>query len=494
MRAIIFCACLIISIICTAGELHVGPGQDYSTLVEAAANAQPGDSILIHEGQYSGGIFIADLQGNEDAWISILAFQGESVSFIGGNTAWQFSDAAYLHIVGMTFEQQVLNGVNFDDGGSYDSPAHHVIFEDCVFRDMQNNGNNDLLKLSGLNDFEIVNCQFLNGSEGGSGIDMVGCHQGYIHKNHFENMGSNAIQAKGGTQFIRIEANSFIDCGHRSVNLGGSTGLQYFRPIDAPFEAADLDVYSNVFVGSIAPIAYVGSVRVNVHNNTIYTPEKWVFRILQETVDTTRFPPCGDNSFRNNIVYINNNVNTEVNIGPNTDPESFHLSNNLWYHSENQNWSGPNLPVVDSNQVLQMDPLFTDQSEFDFSIGPESPASAMGFPLEEPEFDHVGFPFKPQRSIGAYEGDLSSSVKPLVNAQYSVYPNPFNAEVTIENPEGKSLTLTCYDIQGRKLSHLTSNLGRIKMDMQNLMPDQYVIILEIQSEESLSSILLIKAN
>ncbi|MBK8241845.1 MAG: hypothetical protein IPK88_00320 [Saprospiraceae bacterium] len=47
----------------------------------------------------------------------------------------------------------------------------------------------------------------LNGSLGssGSGIDMVGCHNGRINKCTFENMGANSIQMKGGSQYIRIE-------------------------------------------------------------------------------------------------------------------------------------------------------------------------------------------------------------------------------------------------------------------------------------------------
>jgi len=57
-------------------------------------------------------------------------------------------------------------------------------------------GNNDLLKLSGLDYFEIRNCEFRNGAEGGSGIDMVSCHHGIIQGNHFENLGSNSIQCK----------------------------------------------------------------------------------------------------------------------------------------------------------------------------------------------------------------------------------------------------------------------------------------------------------
>ncbi|MBK9395959.1 MAG: right-handed parallel beta-helix repeat-containing protein [Saprospiraceae bacterium] len=315
--ALIFTASL------SANTLHVGPGQPYNSLSDAAQDALPGDTILFHSGTYPGGEFVNELQGTNTQWIYIRAESASSVVIQGGTNSWQLSDAAYLKIEGFVFEQQTGNGFNMDDGGSYDTPSHHITFERCIFRDINASGNNDLLKMSGVNDFLINHCDFINGSAGGSGVDMVGCHRGIIEQNLFENLGSNAIQAKGGTQYLTIQRNFFKNCGQRSLNLGGSTGLEFFRPIDATFEAADIQVFSNIFIGSFAPIAFVGCVRVEVINNTIVSPEKWVMRILQETVDPDRFEQCGNNSFRNNIIYKSNAVSTDCNIGPNTAPETF---------------------------------------------------------------------------------------------------------------------------------------------------------------------------
>src|SRR5688500_8995520 len=150
--------------IASATLLEVGSGYPYTNLEAAANDAAPGDTILVHEGTYPGGIYIANLQGTESDWIYILAAPGETVIYDGGTNAWQFTDAAYLHISGFIFQHQVGNGVNFDDGGSYETPAHHVVFDNCEFRDMNASGNNDLLKLSGLDSFEIRNCLFFNGS------------------------------------------------------------------------------------------------------------------------------------------------------------------------------------------------------------------------------------------------------------------------------------------------------------------------------------------
>ena len=356
MKSILFSAFLLLSgfPVIAGNILNVGQGREYSVLSEAIKNVKPGDTIIIHEGIYGGRVeAYKNLAGEPDKYITIKAAPGSNVIFRGGAT-FQLSDVSYLNICGLIFEKQTLNGFNLDDGGTFDTPSHHIRFENCTFRDLDASGNNDLLKMSGVDDFEIINCTFKNGSKGGSGIDMVGCHNGLIKRCHFEDMGSNAIQAKGGTRFICIEGNFFKNCGQRTLNLGGSTGLDFFRPNNATFEAADIQAYSNIIIGSDAAVAFVGSQRVVVANNTIINPQKWVVRILQETVNPReRFVKCGDNSFINNVIYRGNNISVDCNIGVDTNPESFIFSGNTWYNPGNPQWNGPEgIPVKETGRII----------------------------------------------------------------------------------------------------------------------------------------------
>jgi hypothetical protein len=471
----------------SARVLTVGSGADFDNLSSVSSIAAPGDTLLFRPGAYEGDQTVENFRGTADGWISILAeAEGEAV-IRGGGEAWHFIDAEYVRIRGFTFERQSGNGVNADDGGDYSTPSRHLIFERCTFRDMESEDNSDLLKLSGVDAFEVRECAFLNGSSGGSGIDMVGCHGGVIGGNRFENMGSNAIQAKGGSSFIRIERNFFRDCGDRTLNLGGSTDLQFFRPPDAPAEAADLSVFSNIFVGSEAPVAYVGCVRTDVTNNTLVRPGKWAVRILQETVDPSRFAACGDNRFVNNVMYLGD-LDTETNIGPDTRPESFTFSHNLWFNFENPEWRGPDIPVPDPDMIVGSDPRFKDADHGDFRIDPTSPAAGKGLDVAGPDSDYYGKPYSTPRSIGAAEGDVGetgveweSSGSPAAEFLISNFPNPFNASTVIHFtiPSRSHAVLRVYDPLGREIAAiwnevLSAGEHSIVFDAANLTTGIYL--------------------
>ncbi|GLR19919.1 right-handed parallel beta-helix repeat-containing protein [Portibacter lacus] len=414
--------------------ITIGSTGDYNNLEAAESFVSPGDTLLLQAQVFSDGSQFLTLNGTADEPIVILADEQHQSIFRGGTEAIHLIDCSYVVLDGLVIEQQTGNGINIDDGGDYSSPAKHITIRNCIFRDMAASGNNDLLKMSGVDSFLIEGCLFINGGSGGSGVDFVGCHWGTVQDCLFDNAGTSGIQNKGGTQFIRIQRNTFKNISQRALNLGGSTGLQFFRPplpdpiVDA-FEAADLEVFSNVFIGCRAPLAYVGAIRVKVYNNTFYHPENWVLRILQETTEPG-FLPCSDNEFRNNIVQLESDL-TEVNIGNNTAPETFTFSHNLWFNESSNNWS-PNLPVTDTDQILA-DPLFEDVSSEDYSIPANSPAVGNGLILDAPISDFDQFLFAQPPSRGAFEGRETTSQAHIAidDGFIEVFPNPSTNTVKI---------------------------------------------------------------
>ncbi|MCB0600752.1 MAG: right-handed parallel beta-helix repeat-containing protein [Saprospiraceae bacterium] len=463
-----FLVILLWPVILSARQITIGQAGDYARLSDLNELITAGDTLLLLDALYQDGTqFLENWHGSAQAPVVIQPASGHTVIFRGGTEALHLVSCSYVVIEGLIVEQQTGNGINIDDGGNYDVPTHHITLRNCVFRDMAADGNNDLLKLSGLDDFLVEQCTFINGGDGGSGIDMVGCHHGTIQDNYFDRAGVSGIQAKGGTQYILIQRNILKDMGQRAVNLGGSTGLEYFRPplsnpIRDAFEAADLDVYSNVFVGTWSPIAYVGSIRVNVINNTIYHPENWVFRILQETTEPG-FLACANNVFQNNLIVLEHDL-TEVNVGPNTDPESFTISHNLWFNESTDNWS-PTLPVNDPAQ-LTGDPLLFDPENGDFQPAPVSPVIGKGKSGNGPETDFLGKPFQDPPSIGAIEGSMATTLRHNTQLQEAleISPSIGHDYVKIRIPVTEGM-LQIVSVDGRLLEIHTVRSQDIRVDI-----------------------------
>jgi len=382
------------------------PAAPFATIAQAAQVAAPGDRIVVHEGSYPGASYVTDLQGTADEPIMITGAPGEQAPVLGSTSvgeALHLSDPAWVVLQDLVVEGPTGNGINVDDGGDYATPAHHVIFRRLVIRDVGTGGNQDCLKLSGLDDFLVEDADIQRCGAGGSGIDMVGCHRGLIAASTFRQAGSNAIQGKGGTSEILIHGNLMVDCGARAMNLGGSTGLQFFRPLGATYEARDLHAIANVVVGADTPVAYVGCDACLVANNTFWLPQRWFARILQETVDPS-FVPCRDGRFINNIVVFDRaRVSAEnVNVGPNTSAGTFVFANNLWFARDDPSFPGANLPAPETGGIVGVDPMIVDVTGEDFHLAPRSPARDAGICVPELVRDRDGACFRDPPTLGAH--------------------------------------------------------------------------------------------
>lgn len=399
-----------------SGSNDTGEGSrtnPYQTLSRALQGLQPGEAIRLLPGTYAGGMSVAKVAGTSNSPVWLGGVPGLARPVIqGGSTAIHFSRVRYLVVENLEIGGATGNGLNCDDGGDYANAdaTRHLLFRNLFIHDIGTGGNNDGLKLSGVNDFLVLDCEFARLSAGGSGIDHVGCHRGLIARSTFTDAGSNAVQCKGGSEDIEIRANRFINGGGRAVNIGGSTGFQFFRPplsrTTPNSEARNIQVVANLFRGGDAPVAFVGAVNSLVANNTIVEPRRWILRILQETVSSGGFTflPCGNNQFMNNLVFFDRSqISTPVNIGPNTDGASFEFAHNLWIAANQPNHSRPTLPAVEAEGVYGLNPLFRDAAAGDFSVPRHSPAAGKGRALPILRADLRGMCYADPPTIGAFE-------------------------------------------------------------------------------------------
>jgi Right handed beta helix region len=333
---------------------QVVTARDAAELRTALRSLKPGAILKIAPGEYPGGNFV---QGIELLTIEALD-RKTPPHFRGGSEAWHFSRCARLTLRDIRVSGQHGNGINIDDGGELVDAVEGVTVERLEIADIGPEGNHDGIKVSGLRGLTIRDCTITGW--GGQGIDFVGCHQSLISgcrlvgKEGFT--ASAGIQLKGGTSEVTVEKCRFTNAGGRPINVGGSTGLAYFRPQGAKHEASRIVVRDNVFEGGQCAAAFVGVDGAEFTGNTILFPEKWIFRILQETT-LPGFTPCRNVLVKGNrIVFRRSQVRTEINTGAGTEPGTFRFENNQWFAEDRPQSSKPALPVEEKGGVHGRDP------------------------------------------------------------------------------------------------------------------------------------------
>ncbi len=346
------------SLLCMASACVAAPEPKKVTttagLKAALSTLEPDTVILIAPGEYGPGHYVRNVSG-----LIIEALDPSSPPvFRGGNEGWHFSQCNGLTLRNLTITGQAANGINIDDGGQLGNPAKGITLEGLTISDVGPAGNHDAIKLSGLHGLTVRNCRIEGW--GGQAIDMVGCHSSLITgctitgKAGFTQ--ATGIQTKGGSSGIIIENSRIIQSGPRPLNIGGSTGMPYFRPAGAKHEAKDITIRGCVIEGGDCAAAFVGVDGASFTDNTILHPEKWIFRILQET-KTEGFVPCRNVVISGNrIIFRKSQVKTDINIGTGTEAGTFIFKGNHWFAEDVPEKSKPVLPSPEQGGIYGTDP------------------------------------------------------------------------------------------------------------------------------------------
>jgi hypothetical protein len=316
---------------------------DAAQLKAALVELRDGTILKLAPGTYPGGHHITAIQE--------LTIEAADPShppvFQGGSTAWQFSRCNGLTLRHLKISGQSTNGLNLDDGGRLDERTKGITLENLQISDIGPKGNHDAIKGSGLEKLTVRDCTITGW--GGQGIDLVGCHESLITGCKLEGKdgfsATAGIQLKGGTSVVTVEKCEFRNAGERPLNVGGSTGLPFFRPQNATAEASKIVVRDCTIEGSLCAAAFVGVDGAEFSGNTVLYPKKWLFRILQETQEP-RFVPCRNVIVKNNrFTFLRSDVSVEVNIGAGTAPETFVFEGNQRTAEDKPEASKPNLPT-----------------------------------------------------------------------------------------------------------------------------------------------------
>lgn len=362
-----------------AEEHHVRPGESWSHL---APRLRAGDEVVLLPGVHRPAT-LAGLRGEPERPIVIRSLDEARPARIQvepgrAGSGLHLKRPGHVVIRDIIVEGARHNGINADDAddsGSIGEPweAHLTLRRVRVLRTGPR-GNCDGIKLSGLRGVRVESCHVEGW--GGSAIDMVGCHDVVIEKCSFRGLAghdqASGVQAKGGSTNVRIVDCQFDDAGQRAVNLGGSTGLEFFRPPvpasarpETWFEARDVTVERCVFKGGDSAVAFVNSRGGVVRDCTIVGPRRWAFRLLHETGDP-RFAPAEGGLVEGCLfAWPAEAPRTLVNVGPGTRPGTFRFGANAWW------WPGADgpggaraldaLPGERTAEQARIDPVLDDR-------------------------------------------------------------------------------------------------------------------------------------
>lgn len=332
---------------CAHGERTEVIVRDAAELRDALKQLRDDTTLKLAAAEYGGGYAVANRRG-----LHITALDPDKKpTFTGGNQAWHFSRCQGLQVSHLNISGQKHNGLNIDDGGDRKQRVKGIALRNLEVSDIGPIGNFDGIKCSGLEDLIIEDCR-IHGW-GGQGIDFVGCHRAQIRRCHLQGKAgfsaSAGIQLKGGSADVVVESCSFQNASARPLNIGGSTGMEFFRPPEAKAEASRITVKNNRIEGSECAAAFVGVDGCDFSHNRIIQPQKWIFRILQET-RAPGFVPCRKVTIHHNTIeFLRAQVHTELNIGDATAADTFVFHDNHWLASDRPQDSRPQLPVKETN-------------------------------------------------------------------------------------------------------------------------------------------------
>ncbi|MGC3968479.1 MAG: right-handed parallel beta-helix repeat-containing protein [Pirellulales bacterium] len=342
---------------CAGGTLRAAEHtvQNAQELRAALSSLEHGDTVKIAPGTYPGGNHV-----NGVAKLTVEALDPENPPvFEGGLTGWQFSECPDLTLRYLQVRGQTSNGLNLDNGSAEQPLVEGVRIEHVQVSDIGPDGNYDGIKMSGLRGTVIRDC--LVTGWGGQAIDMVGCHNlrivycRFVGKEGYRP--SAGVQAKGGSSGVTVENCRFENAGERPLNIGGSTDLPFFRPLDAKHEAKDITVRGNHIEGGLCAAAFVGVDGAVFENNTVLFPTRWLFRILQEN-RSEGFVPSRNGVVRGNrIIFRRGDIREDVNTSDDgIAPETFRFENNRWFAEDRPDASRPKLPVEETGGEYGTDP------------------------------------------------------------------------------------------------------------------------------------------
>jgi len=110
---------------------------DPSTYKGLLSTLKPGDTLVLAPGTYTGGLPISNLNGTEDAWITIRGPASGAAAIFEGQSCCntvELVDASYVAIENLTIDSKGLDGIfGVSAKNSTSNVVHHIRIEGSTF-------------------------------------------------------------------------------------------------------------------------------------------------------------------------------------------------------------------------------------------------------------------------------------------------------------------------------------------------------------------------